>query len=125
MIVQGNEHVTRTYPDGREVRSINGVEQPPSPRGYIAPNSSRTETRHSSSPAAASQPRLSTRPTPTQHPPYPPPPYPGHAPAGYGSSRMSLPPETRFQLTHGSSAATMASDYGRHRDRRYSDTRMC
>lgn len=27
MDVQGNEHITRTFPDGREVHTINGVEQ--------------------------------------------------------------------------------------------------
>ncbi|KAF8196764.1 hypothetical protein K438DRAFT_1825514 [Mycena galopus ATCC 62051] len=32
---EGNEHVTRTYPDGTEIRSINGVEQPS--RGYLPP----------------------------------------------------------------------------------------
>lgn len=26
--IQGNEHVTHTYPDGREVYCINGIEQP-------------------------------------------------------------------------------------------------
>lgn len=26
--IQGNEHITRTLPDGRKVRTINGVEQP-------------------------------------------------------------------------------------------------
>ncbi|KAJ7636094.1 hypothetical protein DFH06DRAFT_1219969 [Mycena polygramma] len=31
----GNEHVTRTYPDGREIYTINGVEQPS--RGYLPP----------------------------------------------------------------------------------------
>ncbi|KAJ7257961.1 hypothetical protein B0H12DRAFT_465696 [Mycena haematopus] len=31
----GNEHVTRTYPDGRKVHTINGVEQPS--RGYLPP----------------------------------------------------------------------------------------
>ncbi|KAJ7850064.1 hypothetical protein B0H14DRAFT_2764619 [Mycena olivaceomarginata] len=31
----GNEHVTRTYPDGREMYTINGVEQPS--RGYLPP----------------------------------------------------------------------------------------
>ncbi len=25
--IQGNEHITRTLPDGREVRTINGIEQ--------------------------------------------------------------------------------------------------
>ncbi|KAJ7132139.1 hypothetical protein C8R44DRAFT_612387 [Mycena epipterygia] len=36
----GNEHVTRTYSDGRERRevyTINGVEQQRSPRGYLPP----------------------------------------------------------------------------------------
>ncbi|KAJ7746851.1 hypothetical protein DFH07DRAFT_748127 [Mycena maculata] len=33
----GNEHVTRTYPDGREIYTINGVEQERSPRGYLPP----------------------------------------------------------------------------------------
>jgi DnaJ family protein B protein 6 len=28
LIIQGNEHITRTLPDGRKVRTINGVEQP-------------------------------------------------------------------------------------------------
>lgn len=32
-IIQGNEHITRTLPDGRKVRTINGVEQP---RGHAA-----------------------------------------------------------------------------------------
>ena len=32
-MIQGNEHVTRTLPDGRKVRTINGVEQP---RGHVA-----------------------------------------------------------------------------------------
>ncbi|KAF7356886.1 hypothetical protein MVEN_01024400 [Mycena venus] len=31
----GNEHITRTYPDGREMYTINGVEQPS--RGYLPP----------------------------------------------------------------------------------------
>ncbi|KAJ6581183.1 hypothetical protein B0H19DRAFT_1114097 [Mycena capillaripes] len=31
----GNEHVTRTYPDGREIYTINGVEQPSG--GYLPP----------------------------------------------------------------------------------------
>jgi hypothetical protein len=29
-LIQGNEHVTRTFPDGREVYTINGIEQGPS-----------------------------------------------------------------------------------------------
>ncbi|KAJ6496766.1 hypothetical protein DFH09DRAFT_1376346 [Mycena vulgaris] len=33
----GNEHVTRTYPDGREIYTINGVEQQRSSRGYLPP----------------------------------------------------------------------------------------
>ncbi|KIM44545.1 hypothetical protein M413DRAFT_442510 [Hebeloma cylindrosporum] len=32
--MDGNEHVTRTFPDGREIRTINGVEQPPA--GYLS-----------------------------------------------------------------------------------------
>ena len=31
-MIQGNEHITRTLPDGRKVRTINGVEQP---RGHV------------------------------------------------------------------------------------------
>ncbi|TFK39958.1 hypothetical protein BDQ12DRAFT_577642, partial [Crucibulum laeve] len=31
----GNEHVTRTYPDGRELHTINGIEQPSASRGYL------------------------------------------------------------------------------------------
>ncbi|KAJ7460646.1 hypothetical protein FB451DRAFT_498005 [Mycena latifolia] len=33
----GNEHVTRIYPDGREIYTINGVEQQRSSRGYLPP----------------------------------------------------------------------------------------
>ncbi|KAJ7089698.1 hypothetical protein B0H15DRAFT_267084 [Mycena belliarum] len=33
----GNEHVTRTYPDGREIYTINGVEQQRPSRGYLPP----------------------------------------------------------------------------------------
>ena len=32
-MIQGNEHITRTLPDGRKVRTINGVEQ--QPRGHV------------------------------------------------------------------------------------------
>ncbi|KDR80578.1 hypothetical protein GALMADRAFT_153046 [Galerina marginata CBS 339.88] len=38
----GNEHITRTLPDGREVRTINGVEQPPSGyNSYPSPSKNR------------------------------------------------------------------------------------
>ncbi|GLB41731.1 putative dnaJ molecular chaperone homology domain [Lyophyllum shimeji] len=60
---EGNEHVTRTYSDGREIRTINGVEQPPA-RGYLPPSN--------------------------QYPANPPPPYPGHAPGGYDNPRESV-----------------------------------
>ncbi|KAJ7695059.1 hypothetical protein B0H17DRAFT_930976 [Mycena rosella] len=33
----GNEHVTHRYPDGREIYTINGVEQERSSRGYLPP----------------------------------------------------------------------------------------
>jgi len=32
---QGNEYVTRTYADGRKVRTVNGVEQPSSAQRHI------------------------------------------------------------------------------------------
>ncbi|KAF7317908.1 hypothetical protein MKEN_00878800 [Mycena kentingensis (nom. inval.)] len=34
---EGNEHVTHTYPDGREVYTLNGVEQQRSTQGYLPP----------------------------------------------------------------------------------------
>lgn len=60
-MIQGNEHITRTLPDGRKVRTINGVEQQ-QPRGHVAftdnsksmtfPQS--TENRYMSQPVASS-----------------------------------------------------------------------
>ena len=57
---QGNEHITRTLPDGRKVRTINGVEQ--QPRGHVTfPDNSKnltfpptTENRYLPQPIASS-----------------------------------------------------------------------
>jgi len=65
----GTEHMTRTYPDGREVRTINGVEQPSS-RGYITQH---PESHHRPHTGSVSQSHMRTAgATP---PSYPPPPY--------------------------------------------------
>jgi len=44
---EGNEHVTRTYADGRTVHTINGIEQASGPRGYLPQSPG---VRHSSQP---------------------------------------------------------------------------
>ncbi|KAF9462927.1 hypothetical protein BDZ94DRAFT_1260192 [Collybia nuda] len=98
----GNEHVTRTFPDGREVRTINGVEQPA--RSYISSRPAR-DGHHLPSPAAVSQPHIaSPRGSVSSSSTYlPPPPYPGQ-PGNY------TPPSSR------------EPDY-RHHNRRFSETR--
>ena len=86
--LQGTEHVTRTYPDGREIRTINGVEQPSS-RGYIAQH---PESLHRPHAGSVSQPHLSGPRTSGAAPPsYPPPPYQPHG-NGYANPRESCKP---------------------------------
>jgi len=96
----GTEHVTRTYPDGREVHTVNGVEQPSTPRGFL-PYSGSGDARQQPPPPVVGQQRINNG---SDYVP-PPPPYPGHGPSGgYGSS----PP---------------SAEYDRRRDRRYSESR--
>jgi len=74
----GNEHITRTLPDGRKVRTINGVEQPP--RGHVGytdnsknmPFPQSSESRYLPQQPLASSSRI-----------HPPPPYPGPPSANY------------------------------------------
>ncbi|KAF8889378.1 hypothetical protein BD779DRAFT_1439269 [Infundibulicybe gibba] len=79
---EGNEHVTRTYPDGREVYTINGVEQPPSPRGYRPSFSGPAEPRHLPPPPVVGVPHINSRSDFVIPPP--PPQYQSHPP-GYGT----------------------------------------
>ncbi|KAJ7281919.1 hypothetical protein C8J57DRAFT_85692 [Mycena rebaudengoi] len=63
----GNEHVTRTYPDGREVYTINGVEQP-SNRGYLPPSSPPPPPRNiEPPPPQMNAPRGYISPPPSYH----------------------------------------------------------
>ena len=80
---QGNEHITRTLPDGRKILTINGVEQ--SARGHIAftddskntPFSPSSENRYLSQPPVASSSRMDYG----LHPP--PPSYTSPLPSNY------------------------------------------
>ncbi|KAF5373267.1 hypothetical protein D9615_007471 [Tricholomella constricta] len=93
----GNEHVTRTYADGRELHTINGMEQPSS-RGYI-PHPSQAEHRYLPPATASRQSRVSLRPVASQFPSYSPPPYPGHVPGAYDSSHYPDRRDRRFSET--------------------------
>ncbi|KAJ3517758.1 hypothetical protein NLJ89_g315 [Agrocybe chaxingu] len=83
----GNEHITRTLPDGRRIRTINGVEQQQQPRGHV----SYTDTSKMRSPDPSANRYLTAPPPRSQtmqvastsrmdygnpHPP----PYPGPPP---------------------------------------------
>jgi len=95
---QGNEHVTRTYADGRTIRTINGVEQPSGPMGR-PPQSLQYE-----------QPSRPWSATP------PPPPY---------ENTCMLPaPPTPCQMTDFSLPASIPRDHGAYRDPTYPDSRM-
>jgi DnaJ family protein B protein 6 len=89
--LQGTEHITRTYPDGREVHTVNGVEQPTS-RGYIAQHSESPESHHRVHHGSLSQSHL-TGSRPTAPPPYSPPTFGQAQPRanGYGPCE-SCPP---------------------------------
>jgi DnaJ family protein B protein 6 len=100
----GTEHVTRTYPDGREVHTVNGVEQPTS-RGYIAQHSESPESHHRVHHGSLSQSHL-TGSRPTAPPPYSPPTFGQAQPRANGYGNPSAEP-----------------NYNRRRDRRHSDTR--
>lgn len=81
----GNEHVTRTYADGREIRTINGVEQTHGYNGALHANHEPRYLPHANHeprylpPPPTSRPFSSSRPA--AHVPISdaPPPYPGHA----------------------------------------------
>ncbi|KAF8967689.1 hypothetical protein BDZ97DRAFT_1655988 [Flammula alnicola] len=90
----GNEHILRTMPDGREIRTINGVEQPPS--GYL-PHADQTENRRvTESSGHRYLPPASPRPQPvasTSRMDYgvrPPPPYSPSPTAYRDASRKCL-----------------------------------
>ncbi|KDQ61568.1 hypothetical protein JAAARDRAFT_31025 [Jaapia argillacea MUCL 33604] len=74
---QGNEHVTLTYPDGREVYTINGVEQ--SPQGYIQ------------DPPQPSNQYIQQPPPPQSQPPRPPPQVQSN-----GNRYVQPPPNERY-----------------------------
>ncbi|KAF9480516.1 DnaJ-domain-containing protein [Pholiota conissans] len=100
----GNEHIVRTLPDGREVRTINGIEQPSN--DYMPqieqPKSRRDSSGHRyiSPPPAHIQPvRSQSRMDYGQHAPPPPPPYTPN-PAAY---RDSSPPPDRHRRSRRSS----------------------
>ncbi|KAH9479496.1 DnaJ-like protein subfamily B member 8 [Psilocybe cubensis] len=80
----GNEHILRTLPDGREVRTINGVEQHPA--GHIPPLPAPTNTSKSR--------RISDQPAPLYLPPDTVHPQPMVNPSGmaYGASPPPPPP---------------------------------
>lgn len=99
----GNEHVTRTFPDGIEVHTINGVEQPHTSRAYIGHHSGPELHYPSRNQPQITGPRSAAPPPPT----YPPPPYPGHS---THASAYENPP-------------VVDPGYGRHRQRTHSDTR--
>ncbi|KAJ7113692.1 hypothetical protein C8R43DRAFT_130448 [Mycena crocata] len=94
---EGNEHVTRTYPDGRELYTINGVEQQRgiehgrSSRGYLPPPGP---------------------PPPSQNRPPPPPQMNGR---GY----MSPPPS--YHNSRSSAHSGYSTSNGHRRDRHSSD----
>ncbi|KAF8223792.1 DnaJ-domain-containing protein [Tricholoma matsutake] len=94
----GTEHITRTYPDGREVRTINGVEQPSSSHGYIAQRPGSSEPHHRAQPGSASQVHITGSRTAGPTPPsYPPPPYTSQPRAtGYPTPRESCRPHGRI-----------------------------
>ncbi|KIL69405.1 hypothetical protein M378DRAFT_69572 [Amanita muscaria Koide BX008] len=82
----GNEHVTRTYPDGRKIYTINGVEQqvhghllgPDAGGGAGRSLPARRNSRPSTSQLRQTAPRPETI---TIHPSSAPPPYPGRTTA--------------------------------------------
>jgi len=75
---QGNEHITRTLPDGRKVRTINGVEQPP--RGHLTFTDNAKNVSFPSLSENRYQPvASSSRMDYGVHPP----PYPGPPSTGY------------------------------------------
>lgn len=85
--VQGNEHVTRTFPDGRRVYTINGAEQPV--HGYL-PSDSK-DSRHMSTAhhvSSSAHPPPQAQPiTITRSEFAPPSPYPGYEPEAYNAPR--------------------------------------
>ncbi|KAF8347760.1 hypothetical protein F5887DRAFT_954020 [Amanita rubescens] len=78
----GNEHVTRTFPDGRQVYTVNGVEQPA--HGYPSSSEPKESRRiaHHNTRGSSSQAHRSTsqaQPITVARSDYPPPsPYPGY-----------------------------------------------
>ena len=98
---QGNEHVTRTYPDGRTIRTINGVEQPSGPMGRL--------------PQAPQYERPSRPWSPATLPPPPP----------YESTCMLPAPPTPHQIIDFSLPASNPRDHGAYHDPQYLDSRMC
>jgi len=67
----GNEHITRTYPDGRELYTVNGVEQfssPPRIEGRYSTPRGYQDSRHGYLPS--SQPPLLSQPPPGTRPEY-------------------------------------------------------
>ncbi|KAJ7623487.1 hypothetical protein FB45DRAFT_925794 [Roridomyces roridus] len=66
----GNEYVTRTYPDGREIHTINGVEETTSSRGYLPPPGPPPPLPHEQFPSNMRLPPPQTRytsPPPSYH----------------------------------------------------------
>jgi len=98
----GNEHITCTYPDGQEIYTINGVEQP-SPRGYIAP-ANQPETRRLLPATSSRQHRVQVQPIASEQTYYPPPPYPGNV-GGHSTTAVAAPrqhyPEERQRSAPG------------------------
>ncbi|KAF5316034.1 hypothetical protein D9619_006352 [Psilocybe cf. subviscida] len=98
---EGNEHITRTLPDGQKVRTINGIEQPSS-AGYL-PYNPEPSPKNRHSPVESSGYRYKVSPTSNfdydyATPPMPsnltpPPSYHEHAPpmdnSGYRRTRRS------------------------------------
>ncbi|KAF8637658.1 hypothetical protein AX17_002726 [Amanita inopinata Kibby_2008] len=109
---EGNEHITRTYPDGREVHTVNGVEQPV--HGYL-PSSGHKDTRHLASPSHPDSRQYSSGHAPqsinvmrSDFTSSPPPPYPGPGPSTYntGPFRNSRHREHRHSERHSERPAT-------------------
>jgi DnaJ family protein B protein 6 len=96
---QGTEHITRTYPDGREVHTINGMEQPTS-RGYIAQRSESPESHHRVHHGSSSQPHITG--SRSAAPPYSPPTYSQGQPRanGYANPCESCMPHGCVFATH-------------------------
>lgn len=66
---EGNEHVTHTYPDGREVYKINGVEQQRPAQGYLPPPGSPPYSSRNALPSSSqmNNARAFISPPPSYH----------------------------------------------------------